>query len=195
MDSSDPQFWNSRYLSGQTPWDLKRVPPALAGYLKQVGETGIVLLPGCGMGYEVRAFHDVGWQPLAIDFSPAAVARAREVLGPLAPLVRQADFFSDDIKGPFDLIYERAFLCALPPHRWPEYVARMVQLLRPGGMLAGFFYYGTDPDGPPFPIAADQATRLFASFDLREDRAIPPEQSIPLQAGYERWQEWHLRPL
>lgn len=194
MDSTDPQFWNSRYLSGQIPWDLKRVPPALGDHLNRIGKTGAVLIPGCGMGHEVRAFHEAGWQTLAIDFSPPAVARAREALGPLAPLVRQADFFGDDITGPFDLIYERAFLCALPPDRWPDYVTRMVHLLRPAGVLAGFFYYGIDPDGPPFPLGADQAARLFAPFELRVDRAIPPEQSIPLQAGFERWQEWHLRP-
>ncbi len=194
MDSSDPQFWDGRYLSGQTPWDLQRVPPALVEHLKQLGKTGTVLLPGCGTGHEVRAFHEAGWKPLAIDFSAAAVARAREALGSVAPLVRQADFFSDEITGRFDLIYERAFLCALPPDRWPDYVARMLELLRPGGVLAGFFYYGIDPDGPPFPIGTDQAAMLFSPFDLLVDRAIPPEQSIPLQAGYERWQEWHLRP-
>lgn len=48
-----------------------------------------------------------------------------------------------------DGIYERTFLCSLPPECWPDYAARMARLLRPGGVLAGIFYYGTDPDGYP----------------------------------------------
>lgn len=193
MDSSDLEFWESRYVSGQTPWDLKGVPPGLTVFLKRGGEGGTVLLPGCGMGHEVRAFHEAGWTPLAIDFSPGAVAGARSKLGALGALVRQADFFADDLGGPFDLIYERAFLCALPPARWPDYAARMDKLLRPGGTLAGFFYYGIDPDGPPFPLPRERAASLFSAFELRVDREIPPEESIPLQAGFERWQEWTLR--
>jgi SAM-dependent methyltransferase len=194
MDSTKPDFWEQRYLSGRTPWDFQGVPPALVDFLRRTPGTGSVLLPGCGTGYEVRAFHESGWRPLAIDFSPAAVKHAREVLGLLAPSVRQADFFVDDLGGPYDLIYERTFLCSLPPDRWPDYINRMANLLRPGGVLAGLFYYGSDPEGPPFPLDATRAGGLFAPFDLRIDRAVPAGQSLPLFAGLERWQEWHLKP-
>jgi SAM-dependent methyltransferase len=34
------------------------------------------LIPGCGTGYEVRAFHQAGWKVTAIDFSPVAVEQA-----------------------------------------------------------------------------------------------------------------------
>lgn len=193
MDSTRPDFWENRYLGGLTPWDFKGVPPALIDYLKCAPATGTVLLPGCGSGYEVKAFHAAGWSPLAIDFSPAAVKQARSILGLLAPAVRLADFFADDFGGPYDLIYERTFLCSLPPNRWPDYVARMMRLLSPGGVLAGLFYYGSDPGGPPFPLDAAEAARLFASFDLKVDRAIPADQSMPLFAGHERWQEWQLK--
>jgi SAM-dependent methyltransferase len=194
MDSTKPEFWEQRYLAGRTPWDLQGIPAALLDRLRDAPTTGAVLLPGCGSGYETKAFHDFGWRPLAIDFSPAAVQQARTVLGDLAPLVRQADFFSDDLGGPYDLIYERTFLCSLPPERGADYSARMAQLLRPGGLLVGLFYYGTDPEGPPFPLAAAQASQLFSQFDLVVDRAIPANNSLPLFAGFERWQEWQLKP-
>jgi len=193
MDSTDPQFWEKRYVAGSTPWDFRGVPTALIDYLGTAPATGAVLLPGCGTGYEVKAFHESGWRPLAIDFSPAAVAQAREVLGALAPAVRLADFFLDELGGPYELIYERTFLCSLPPDRWRGYAERMARLLKPGGVLAGIFYYGSDPDGPPFPLEAAQARGLFADFELIVDRSIPAEQSLPLFAGTERWQEWRLR--
>jgi hypothetical protein len=194
MDSTKPDFWEQRYLSGRTPWDFQGVPPALADFLRRSPGIGSVLLPGCGTGYEVKAFHESGWRPLAIDFSPAAVHRAREVLGLLAPAVKEADFFGDSLDGPFDLIYERTFLCSLPPERWAAYAERAVQLLRPGGALTGIFYYGVDPEGPPFPIREDEARVLFAAFELVEDHAIPADRSLPLFAGYERWQTWRLNP-
>jgi hypothetical protein len=121
------------------------------------------------------------------------VKRARVVLGLLAPAVRQADFFTEDLGGSYDLIYERTFLCSLPPVRWPDYILRMTKLLRPGGKLAGIFYYGSDPDGPPFPLSASTRDGLFAPFDLIVDREIPLDQSLPLFAGDERWQEWQLK--
>ena len=194
MDSTIPDFWEQRYLSNRIPWDFHGVPPALVDFLRRIPAARDVLLPGCGSGYEVKAFHEFGWRPLAIDFSPAAVRRAREVVGLLlAPAVRQADFFTDSFDGPFDLIYERTFLCSLPPERWPDYAARIAQLLRTGGVLAGIFYYGTDPEGPPFPIRKEQAHALFTAFELVEDRAIPADQSLPLFAGHEHWQEWRLK--
>jgi trans-aconitate methyltransferase len=38
-----------------------------------------------------------------------------------------------------DLIYERAFLCAIPPAMRPQLLARWAELLPAGGLLAGFF--------------------------------------------------------
>lgn len=194
MDSTHPDFWEQRYLAGRTPWDLRGVPAALLDYLRHAPALGTALLPGCGTGYETQAFHDFGWRPLAIDFSPAAVQQARTHLGPLASMVREADFFADDLGGPYDLIYERTFLCSLPPSCWPDYAARMAQLLLPGGLLVGLFYYGSDPEGPPFPIDPERSRQLFNQFDLVEDRPIPVAESLPLFAGFERWQEWRRKP-
>lgn len=194
MDSADPSFWEERYRANDTPWDMAGTPPPLHHYLQAAPPTGSVLIPGCGTGYEVRTFHDAGWQPLAIDFAETAVANARSFLGPLGDRVRTADFFADPDLGPFDFIYENTFLCALPPSRREDYGRRVHQLLKPGGSLIGLFYHGTDPDGPPFPIDAATAHDIFTDFDFVVDEPVPPDQSRPLFAGVERWQEWRRRP-
>src|SRR5450759_3548093 len=114
-NSSRPEFWDVRYTSGKTPWDFHGVPAALKTFLK-TSQPGNVLIPGCGTAYEVRAFHEAGWKVTAIDFSRVAVERARSELKTLARCVVHGGFFAYDFGSRhFDLIYERTFLCALPP--------------------------------------------------------------------------------
>jgi hypothetical protein len=191
VNCTEPEFWEQRYRANRMPWDLHGVPPALVRYLQDSNKRGTTLLPGCGSGYELKAFNDFGWDALAVDFSPAAVARAQEVLGTLSSRVRLADFFKDHLGGPFDLIYERTFLCSLPPDCWPDYAARVGELLKPGGRLVGIFAYGEESEPPPFPLTEVRAKSLFGlGFDLVEDLAIADEESLPLFAGMERWQVW-----
>jgi SAM-dependent methyltransferase len=189
--SSRPEFWDARYATGETPWDFHGVPAALKAFLKTSG-AGSVLIPGCGAGYEVRTFHEAGWQVTAIDFSPVAVERARSELGVLESCVVQGDFFAHDFGRNFDVIYERTFLCALPPDLRPAYVDRMTQLLRPGGKLVGIFLYGEQAEPPPYPLSSEKARELFKEkFSLV--KTLPVLDSLPMFAGNERWQEWLLR--
>ena len=194
-DPTSPEFWSSRYEAGKTPWDLGEVPAPLQAFLQSSRATGSVLIAGCGSGYEIRAFHDAGYDVTALDFSAGAIDRARAVLGPLASKVLLADFFAQDFsERRFDLVYERTFLCALPPRRWPAYAARMAELVRDGGSLVGLFVHGEAADGPPFPLPAGRETELFAEhFALTRSEPVAP--SLPVfEAMEERWQEWRRKP-
>jgi len=145
IESDQPEFWAVRYAAGRTPWDLGRAPSAFIRFLERTQAKGKVLVPGCGSGYEVAAFHRAGYEVIALDFSPVAVKRAQKVLGNLGVKVELGDFFTHNFQsGEFDLIYERAFLCSLPPARWREYATRMAFLLRHGSTLAGVFLYGDE---------------------------------------------------
>lgn len=188
-DSSRSGFWDIRYANAKTPWDFHGIPAALKSFLATT-QPASALIPGCGTGYEVAAFHQAGWEVTAIDFSPVAVEQAKVHLGPLGRLVVQGDFFAHDLgERRFDVVYERTFLCALPPSLWAGYAARMAQLLRSGGRLIGFFLFGDEPEPPPYPLTDNQAQELFAAhFKLvRDDDVV---DSLPLFAGKERWQEW-----
>ena len=149
------------------------------------------MIPGCGSGYEVQAFHAAGYDVSAIDFSPAAVDQAKRVLGALAERVILGDFFTHDFgQHRFDLIYERTFLCSMTPSRWPAYVNRMAELLLPGGRLIGVFLYGRmRSSGPPFPLTEAEAEQLFKKrFELVRSESLT--DSLPLFRDMERWQEW-----
>jgi SAM-dependent methyltransferase len=193
QDSSRPEFWDTRYASGVTPWDARGVPPRLARWLATLHQPLRVLIPGCGSGYEVKLFAERGHDVLGIDFSDQALAAARRGLGKLASRVRKADFFSLD-EEPFDLVYERTFMCALP-RRWRRAWARQVaHLLRPGGGLAGFFFFDDNERGPPFGISPRELHELLdEAFALAEDEAVPASESVDVLKGKERWQVWKRR--
>ncbi|HUQ76872.1 MAG TPA: methyltransferase [Burkholderiales bacterium] len=194
MSKSDqPGFWDTRYRDGVTPWDAGGVPPALPAWLATQKRQFRVLIPGCGSAYEVQLFAERGDDVLGIDFSDAAIEAAQRRLGKFAGRVRKTDFFA--LRGaPFDLVYERTFLCALPRPLWPQWGKHLPTLLRPGGLLAGFFFFDDNERGPPFGISAAALHALLdAHFVLSEDRPIPPAQSVPVLAGRERWQVWERR--
>ena len=191
LDPAGPDFWDVRFREGFMPWDAGGVPAALREFLTREPVGRRVLVPGCGSGYEVRAFADAGHDVVAIDFSPVAIEAARSVLGELGRVLVQGDFFAHPL-GEYDLVYERAFLCALPRPLWPRWSARVAELVRPGGRLAGFFFRSDEERGPPFGLKAGELESLLASaFDRTEDAAVI--DSIPVFAGRERWQIWRRR--
>ena len=193
QDSSKPDFWDTRFRQNTTPWDAGRVPAALQRFVARHTGRGRVLVPGCGTGYEVRELANAGFDVTAIDFSEAALEAARRELGPLAHLVHFGDFFRfEPDTPPFDAIYERAFLCALPRRVWIDWAKRVAELLRPGGLLFGNFFFDSNLKGPPFGIGeAELDALLAADFERIEDD--PVEDSIPAFAGRERWQVWRRR--
>jgi SAM-dependent methyltransferase len=190
-DSNQPDFWTVRYAAGKTPWDFGGVPSALKSFLERTPGPGRILIPGCGTGYEVRTFHAAGYDVSAIDFSPAAVAQAKRVLGELAERVVLGDFFTYNFgERRFHLVYERTFLCSMTPSRWPEYVNRVAELLSPGGRLIGVFLYGQrSSSGPPFSLTDTDTQQLFKKhFKLVRSEVMT--DSLPLFRDMERWQEW-----
>lgn len=195
FESRDPaaaEFWSERFSQHFTPWDCGGVPKALCRFVEQSERPYVTLIPGCGSAYEVAYLSEAGWDVTAIDFSPVAVEAAHALLGRWSERVVQADFFDFAPVRPVDLIYERAFMCALPPAWRPKIVRRWAELLAPGSLLAGFFFFDTTQKGPPFGISPVELDALLAPFFERiADDAVA--DSLPVFAGKERWQVWRRR--
>ncbi|MGZ3181839.1 MAG: methyltransferase domain-containing protein [Telluria sp.] len=219
-DPRSPGFWDERFEQGFTPWDRGGVPQLLHSFVARHERALTTLIPGCGAAYELVHLCEAGWPATAIDFSPAAVARARAEAGPWAANIVEADFFTWAPQQELEFIYERAFLCALPPAMWPRVAARWAELLPAGAMLGGFFYLdpsfprrresmvderltapdttidsrlrGNDRRGPPFAATPEELHALLDPyFTLLEELEVP--DSIPIFAGKERWQVWQRR--
>lgn len=191
-DPQSPAFWDERFERGFTPWDRGEVPQGLRDFVGRAGRPLSTLIPGCGAAYELAFLCEAGWDAVAIDFSPAAVTVAREAVGQWRERVLEADFFRYQPARPLELIYERAFLCALPRVMWPQVAARWAELLAPGALLAGFFFFDDAPKGPPFGIGEKELEDLLAPyFTCIED--APVGDSIAVFAGKERWKVWQRR--
>ena len=212
-DPAQAEFWSERYAKDFLPWDQHEVPAPLRRALTQdpatsgiPGSPARVLIPGCGSGYELECLAGAGYDALAIDISPPAIARARGLVGTYAERVQLADCFAlatdPDHRGGYDWIYERAFCCALPPRLWATWGEAMAALVAPGGVLAGVFHVDPDPElaiqakrrGPPFAIRAGElALLLEPNFVCIDDCSVPHEESIPVFRGKERWMVWRRR--
>jgi SAM-dependent methyltransferase len=191
-DPLSPQFWDERFERAFTPWERGGVSMALRRFVAAATRPLVALVPGCGTAHELALMCEAGWDATAIDFSPEAVARARALAGPWAGRIVQADFFAYAPARPLDLVYEQAFLCALPRARRPDVARRWAELLGQGGLLAGYFYFDDAEKGPPFGIARDALDALLTpAFDCIVDEAV--EDSIPVFAGKERWMVWRRR--
>ena len=191
-DPNSPAFWDERFERGFMPWDQAGVPAAFRSFAGRHGGAA-VLIPGCGSAYEAVLLARQRNPVRAIDFSPAAVAAAQQQLGEqYTQLVEQADFFTSEPPFTPAWIYERAFLCALPLARRADYAQRMAELLPAGALLAGFYFIGATPKGPPFGIErAELDALLTPHFELIEDEAV--NDSIAVFAGRERWLTWRRR--
>ena len=191
-DPLSPSFWDERFKQGFTPWDRGGVPSAFTDFIARSSRPMRTLIPGCGLAYELAYLSGLGWDATAIDFSPVAVASARAVAGEWGQRVVEADFFTWQPAQPLELIVERAFLCALPRAMWPAVAARWAEMLPPGALLAGYFFFDDHPKGPPFGISVERLDELLdAHFECIEDAAVA--DSIAVFEGKERWMVWRRK--
>ena len=72
-----PTDWEEHYQTGDTPWDKGAPSPPLVDYLAVRSSLGgRVLVPGCGLGHDVRTIAERAEETVGIDISPSAIARA-----------------------------------------------------------------------------------------------------------------------
>ena len=76
----DQNFWNNRWISGQTGWDIGYASPAITDYFSKVEDKNAkILIPGCGNAYEAQALFDMGFTDITIlDISDEAVKRLKQ---------------------------------------------------------------------------------------------------------------------
>lgn len=192
QDSSKADFWDVRYQNNVTPWDSAGLPAGFVGQAQarlQEKPQSRVLIPGCGTAYELAWLTAQGVEALACDFSPHAVARAKAAFPACADRILQADFFGPAVEAAWDWVYERAFLCALPPALAARYAQRMAALIPPSGVLAGYFFLRDQPKGPPFGTSLTELQQaLSPCFKLEADH--PVSGSLPVFAPDEHWLTW-----
>jgi SAM-dependent methyltransferase len=182
--------WNEQYEKQDTPWDKGAPSPGLVDFLALEPVHGRVLVPGCGLGHDVRALAATADEVLGLDIASLAVERADRM--PKVGHERYAlgDFFNlpAELRGAFDWVFEHTCFCAINPAQRPAYVASVAAALKPGGHYLAIFYLdpGNDsPDeGPPFEVSVAELDRLFSPrFTLV--REWLPQRAYPGREGRE----------
>lgn len=152
MDIGTKQFWEHKYNSRNTFWDIGHISTPIKTYIDQLENKDMqILIPGAGNSYEAEYLFRKGFKNVyVLDFAlpPLLNFKKRVPDFPGTQLLQQ-DFFSLDMS--FDLILEQTFFCALPPESRPEYARKIQQLLSPEGKLAGLLFdFPLTEEGPPF---------------------------------------------
>ena len=148
----DESFWDSKYKSEQTGWDIGYISTPLKEYFDQLTNKDLkILIPGGGNSYEAEYLHKLGFKNVyVVDISSTALSNFQKRVSsfPNQHLIN-SNFF--DLKDSFDLIIEQTFFCALNPNLRPEYASKMSELLVANGKLVGLlFSIPLFEDRPPF---------------------------------------------
>lgn len=176
--------WESRYQAEDTPWDKGQAAPPLIELLGELendawGE-GPVLVPGCGLGHDVRALATLEIPVLGVDISPSAVARAGRF-----PLAGKESFELGNFLDPawtggrkFSAIWEHTCFCAIDPSERETYARAAANCLTDGGLLAGVFFLnpydpGQEEPGPPFGATIREIDECFSPWFERIDGWVP----------------------
>ncbi len=178
-------YWQSRYESGSTPWDIGHVSPPLKTYIdEQVDPAWKILVPGAGRAYEAAYLYEKGYHNVVVcDWAEAACNLFLEAV-PSFPSsqVICSDFFG--LTEKFDLILEQTFFCAIPPSLRKSYVNKSAELLNPSGRLAGLLFASHfAKSGPPFGGTKNEYMELFSErfevlrFEVAENSILPRTQN------------------
>jgi SAM-dependent methyltransferase len=192
MNDDDPtaifeQMYEAAAAGGPAPpWERGAPHPLLAGWGRDLDGAGRrALVVGSGLGNDAEFIAARGFDVVAFDASPTAVAMARE----RNPGSRVDYVVADLLDLPaawrqaFDLVVECLTVQSLPPALHAPASAAVAAAVARGGTLIVAANAGDgdpDADGPPWPLArgeveafATGGLEVVAIEDVREPGAPP----------------------
>jgi SAM-dependent methyltransferase len=203
--AGDPTGWFERVYAaaeaGQTavPWD-RGVPSryltewAAARALTGQGKRALVV--GCGLGDDAEFVAGLGFQTVAFDIAPTAIATARRRFPGSAVHYQTADLLNPppDWQQAFDLVVESLTLQALPDPPRRDAIARLGGLVAADGtliVLARACEPGQSVHGPPWALSR-------AEIDALADGGLEPVTIETLNDPHlpwpHRWRAEFRRP-
>jgi methyl halide transferase len=173
MTELNPDFWEEKYQTGSTRWDLAQPAPAFVHLLgsSDAPKPGRMAVLGTGRGHDALYFASQGFEVVGFDYAPSAIAAAKTTAKErrLTAQFLQRDIFdlSQEFADSFDYILEHTCFCAISPTQRPAYVQLVHALLHPQGELIALFWAHARSGGPPFGSTLEEICQLFATdFDI-----------------------------
>lgn len=187
--------WESRYQTNDMPWEKGAPAPGLEDFLRTHSgrPRGVVAVPGCGTGHDVRAWAQAGFETWGFDLAPSAIRLSEErtrAAGLSAKFLR-ADFLADPAPRQFDWVFEHTLFCAIDPARRGDYVQAILRWLKPEGQFLAIHYMIADVTGPPFGTTQAELIERFSPFFELVQGWVP--RSYPNRTGLELMLWWKRR--
>lgn len=189
-------FWHSRWQSGQTGWHEADGNAALRKFWPRLALGSRVLVPLCGKSSDLAWLAGEGYEVTGVELSEIAVRAFFEETGiqfetsmadgfdwyrnPEAGIAIACGNYFEFSDQPFDALYDRASLVAIPLKKRPEYIRRTKSLLKPGAaqLLVTLEYEQEKAEGPPFSVMPDEVQGYWDNL-RRVSRRDDIENSSP----------------
>lgn len=175
-------FWHSRWQSGQIGWHEADGNTALRKFWPRLAPGSRILVPLCGKSSDLAWLAGEGYEVTGVEVSEIAARsffdeanlqfetdtvdefiwyRSREA--GIAIACGNYFSFSDQ---PFDALYDRACLVAIPLNKRPEYIQHTKSLLKPGAtqLLVTLEYEQEKAEGPPFSVMPDEVQAYWQNL-------------------------------
>ena len=179
-------FWESRWIHGQTGWHNSDVNEHLKAHQRVLfqEDSPKIFVPLCGKSLDMMWLSQQGASIVGVDLvkNPLDQYFEEHCLTPNSQITQGIEGLSSgnqtlfhanifdvtlDVIEPVDAIYDRAALVALSPELREAYVEHCFSLLKPGGTILLITYDSpvADDHGPPFPVRKGTVEKLFASAE------------------------------
>ena len=189
--------WEAAWREGRTGWDAGASAPALAELVARgVLPAGRALVPGCGAGYDVFTLASPSREVVGLDIAPTAAARFESLRAERGVPADRARIITGDFfafyDGPFDVIFDYTFLCAIDPSVRGAWAKKVDSLLAPEGELVTLIFpAGERP--PPFPLWPHDVRALLEPLGFEAPELAPAPRTHPGREGMEHLARWRRR--
>lgn len=189
-------FWHSRWQNGQTGWHEADGNVSLQRYWPALASGHRVLVPLCGKSADLlwlakQGCHVVGvelseiaartfFEEAGLPFETNTVNGFKWFEGREANIAIACGNYFEFTDSPFDALYDRAALVALPAKKRQEYARHTASLLKPGAvhLLVTIEFDQAKVEGPPFSVMPDEVKGYWPGL-LRLHEQDDMENSPP----------------
>ena len=167
-------FWHSRWQSGRTGWHEPDGSAALRKFWPQPAAGSRVLVPMCGKSPDLLWLAEQGCDVTGVELSEIAIRAFFNEAGfqfeiekagsikwfrcPEQNISIACGNYFEFSARPFDAIYDRAALVALPAKLRPLYARHTQSLLKPNAvqLLVTLEFDQSKTEGPPFSVMPEE---------------------------------------
>ena len=202
MSEVDPTgFFEPLYVAAAergdaVPWDRGAPHPLVAEWAADIDGTGrSALVVGSGLGPDSELLAERGFDVVAFDVSPTAIASTRERFPDSSVRYQVANLLEPprEWRHAFDFVLESLTVQSMPPQFHDGAIANVARMVAPGGTLlvVATARDAADgvPDGPPWPL-----TRAEVESFAREGLETVEIEAIRDTGVPPRWRARFRRP-